>query len=273
MTLVDTHVHLYGVYQLGRAFDRAVLNFGFWKKRLGLPRGIPSLLMLAEAEGDDVFLRLQSGGLVEDDLGPWSVRRTGDPISLSLVRDDGGQLTIVAGRQLNTTEGVEVLALACVEHVRERRSLVDTIAWTLGHEGIPVLPWGFGKWLGRRGRLVRQIIESEWSAKIALGDTSYRPLAPSPPRNFRMAASHGIPILAGTDPLPYAGEQGKIGRYGLVLREEIDPGHLGCSARAYFGSLRGAVERYGQREPLLPNLWLQAHMQLRKRRNCPTPEP
>lgn len=269
MTLVDTHVHLYNAFRLSRALDCAATNFKRWNTHLGLPTRIPPLLMLVEAEDDDVFLRLRSGDLIEEDLGRWSVSRTGDAISLSLVRDDGDQLIIVAGRQLTTTEGVEVLALACVEDLRDRRSLIDTIAWTFRHGGMPVLPWGFGKWLGRRGRLVRQIIETEWSHKLALGDTSYRPRAPYPPRNFRMAASRGIPILAGTDPLPYAGQQGKIGRYGVVLREEIDAGQPGCSARACLRSLLGPVESYGQREPLLPNLRLQTHMQLRKLANRP----
>ncbi len=263
-SLVDTHVHLYGVFQLHRAFDGAVLNFRRWKDELGLPRRAPSILLLAETAGDDVFGRLRTGSVPREHLRSWSVAETGDQISLFLTRDDDERLIVVAGRQMTTTEGVELLALACTAQSQDRHPLLDMIAFISSNGGQPVLPWGFGKWTGKRGRLVEQILESSWATTIALGDTSYRPRTGRLPLPFRKAHDHGIPIYPGTDPLPFAGQESKIGRYGLVLREELDLRRPGFSLRGHLLSLRGPVERYGAGEPFLPSLGLQLRMQLWK---------
>ena len=127
MSLVDAHVHLYGVFQLHRALDGAVLNFRRWKDELGLSRKAPSILLLAEATGDDVFGRLRTGSMPPEQLRGWSVAETGDQISLFLTRDDDERLIVVAGRQIRTTEGVELLALACTAQPQDRQPLLDMI--------------------------------------------------------------------------------------------------------------------------------------------------
>ncbi len=264
MSLVDAHVHLYGVFQLHRAFDGAALNFRRWKDELGFSRNTPSILLLAETAGDDVFERLRTGSMPREQLRSWSVGETGDQISLFLTRDENERLIVVPGRQMTTTEGVELLALACTAQPQDRHPLLDMIAFISRNGGQPVLPWGFGKWIGKRGRLVEQVLESSWATRIALGDTSYRPRTGRLPSPFRKAHDLGIPIYPGTDPLPFGGQESKIGRYGLVLREELDLSRPGLSLRGHLSSLRGPVETYGAGEPLLPNLGLQIRMQLLK---------
>jgi hypothetical protein len=264
MSLIDAHVHLYGVFDLHLALDSAARNFQYWKERLGCSRSSFSVLLLAEAGDDDVFTRLQSGSLPRQ-LRRWSVSETGEPISLALTRDDGEQLILVAGRQVTTPEGIELLALACTAQPT-RLPLLEGVAFISEHGGLPVLPWGFGKWIGRRGKIVERILGSSEATGIALGDTSYRPRTGRLPPNFRKARDHRIPIYPGTDPLPFAGQESVIGSYGFVLRRELDPTRPGHSLLDQLSRSRGPVEPFGAREALLPNLSLQFRMQALKLR-------
>jgi len=70
-------------------------------------------------------------------------------------------LAIVAGRQLVTREGLELLALATGQELASGRSLTDSVRATLDVGGIPVLPWGFGKWWFQRGNTVRDFLQTE----------------------------------------------------------------------------------------------------------------
>ena len=266
MNLIDAHVHLYSTFRLHRAFDSAARNFRFWRETIGLPAETISVMLLAEAGDDEVFRQLRSGSL-QGKLGRWSVHTTDDAISLCLRRADGERLLLVAGHQITSAEGVEVLGLACASKPPDRLPLLDAMEVIAEEKGMPVLPWGFGKWIGRRGRIVQQIVRSPAAAtRIALGDTSYRPRTALLPQSFRTARALGIPVYPGTDPLPFQGEEDKIGRYGLVLRASLDASRPGISVRDHLSHTRSLVEPYGTRESTVANLILQLRMQLLKRR-------
>ncbi len=101
-----------------------------------------------------------------------------------------------------------------------------------------------------------------------LGDNSGRPALSVVPRLFKLAARLGIPILPGSDPLPFPGEERKIGRYGLVLRRGFDPTAPGESLKACLTGSTSQPTVYGGRERILPFLLLQARMQAHKRRRA-----
>jgi hypothetical protein len=54
-------------------------------------------------------------------------------------------------------------------------------------------------------------------AVVALADTTLRPLGWPEPALFQRARREGFRILAGSDPLPFAGEESRIGRYATVV--------------------------------------------------------
>jgi len=85
-----------------------------------------------------------------------------------------------------------------------------------------VLPWGFGKWTGKRGRIVRGILEGEPGRNFFLGDNSGRLALWPAPAEFAIAREKKVKILPGSDPLPYESQVRSIGRFGFVLERAID---------------------------------------------------
>ena len=84
-----------------------------------------------------------------------------------------------------------------------------------------VLPWGVGKWLGGRGRMIRDTIQAASASTIFLGDNGGRPWLWQVGQ-FDEAKQRGIKVLPGTDPLPIPGEQRRIGTFGFRMTAALD---------------------------------------------------
>ena len=61
-----------------------------------------------------------------------------------------------------------------------------------------VLAWGVGKWLFKRGKIIRQLIETYDSPYLLLGDNSGRPSFWPTPNLFKQAKLLNIPIINGS---------------------------------------------------------------------------
>ena len=134
------------------------------------------------------------------------------------------QLILVAGQQIVTRENIEVLGLQMTGRIADRISAEQTVQSVLDQGGIPVLAWGFGKWLFGRGRLIRQLLDRFEPAQMALGDSTMRPYGWLTPLIFRAAQRRGFRILHGSDALPFAGEEYWPGRYhSRISIDESDP--------------------------------------------------
>jgi len=117
-----------------------------------------------------------------------------------------------------------------------------------------MIPWGVGKWWGRRGRLVTNMIIAErGSSDIMLADNGGRPWCWARVPQFEMAKEQGMRIVAGTDPLPLKGEETRVGRYGF--RIQFDRAEDQSIADAF----RGALEN-----PSIPIQILGKRMGLRR---------
>jgi hypothetical protein len=196
--LIDGHVHVHACY------DEAAFLSSALRRLRGYGEGFPTL-MLAEIAGTNVFARWRDGG------GPWQASTTAE--SSSLVLD--GRLLVIAGRQIVTSEGVELLAQCSSEGFADGLPLNETIASVLAAGGLAVLPWGVGKWLGRRGALVA---EARTRFPVLLGDNAGRPTLWPRPALFRDRL-----VLLGTDPLALPSQQGVAGSYGFALSTAMDP--------------------------------------------------
>jgi hypothetical protein len=131
-------------------------------------------------------------------------------------------LVIVAGRQVVSREGVEVLALGTRQRFDDGKTAEGLIREVKQAGAIPVLPWGVGKWLGRRGRLVEDLIDAPNLSPLFIGDNSQRPTFWPRPTHFERANKRGIKNLPGSDPLPFPEEVRRAGSYGMTLRGKID---------------------------------------------------
>lgn len=209
---VDMHVHLYPFHRLHTVFDSAHRNL-----RQAAPEADRFALCLAERAGQHAFDAMRRGELKP---AVWRVGPAPEGGGLDLRAPDGSCLWLVPGRQLVTAERIEVLALGRDLALPDGQPLHDTIANVRAGGALPVLPWGFGKWLGARGRRVRAAIEGADPGSLAVADTYLRPRHAPPSPNLRLAASRGLAVLAGSDPLPQPGEEEVAGRYGVLVEGE-----------------------------------------------------
>ena len=220
--LVDAHAHLHPGFDLARSLGAAAANFRRATLALGAAASSRACMFLVEAEGTAPFRRLSSDSLP----GGWRQARTAEPASLLLVHDDHPPMVVVRGRQLRTAEGLEVLAVGVPDQggneLRDRRPIADTVRRAAGAAAVVILPWGFGKWRGRRARLMRATLRGSLPPRVFVGDTGNRPRLLPYPVLLREARAGGMWVLPGSDPLPLGSHAGRLGTCGAFLECEPD---------------------------------------------------
>ena len=92
-------------------------------------------------------------------------------------------------------------------------------------DALLVIPWGFGKWLGRRGAAVRAALERLDRRTICVGDNGGRLEWSREPRLMREARAKGFRVVPGSDPFPFGGDYRRVGRFGLCL--DMSPPRVG----------------------------------------------
>lgn len=214
-TFFDAHVHVYPEYDLDVLLSSLASN----ARRLA-PQAdcVAAAVMLREFQpGLGVALeaaRAPREWRIEPpdrEGGHWRALRGGEEIAL------------LPARQVATRERLELLGYFGEAPVPDGMPLRET-AYALSAAGYcGALAWGRGKWLFRRGRLV----------KFLLRDPSFRTLAPFvcdsalrppywPEPLFLEAEVDGFSVLAGSDPLPGAGRERAAGRYATLVDAPLD---------------------------------------------------
>lgn len=214
---------------------------------------------MAEQGGAEQFDRLRH----TTSAGPWTLQPT-EEAECILAHSARHRLAIIAGRQVQTAERVEVLALGTVAVLVDGNSLRETIAAVHSAEALAVLPWGFGKWWGRRGRLVQEHLNALDGPRVFLGDNGGRTPTPFEPSLLRIARASRIPILPGSDPLPLPHEVGRVGSFGLMV--ELARSDSGV-ARALKATINGLTEQpvtYGRLSPWRRALRTQLGLKLQR---------
>jgi hypothetical protein len=259
---VDAHVHLHPIFDLAVFVTSAARNVASAARALGVAEGDAiGVLLLSEGANEGAFARLRSAvGLA----AAWTVEPTLESESLR-VREGGRlRLIVVAGRQIVTRERVEVLCLLSGGNVSDGMPLDATIDAARAANGIPVLPWGFGKWTMRRGALVASVLRSR-PRDVFLGDNGGRLAAAPEPRLFAEGRRRGVPVLPGSDPLPFRREQARAGAFGFLADLRLDEERPAEALRGWLRALREPPPRYGMLETLGRFCRNQARMQWRKR--------
>lgn len=252
--LIDAHAHLRDV-QLGAALDVASASFGLAARRLGLEVGC-GLLLLAEPSGASRF-----DGLLGEDAGRWTLELTGDPEAILACRPGRLPVFVIAGSQIVTRENLEVHALMTRRRFRDGEALDRTIDAARGG-ALVALPWGAGKWWGRRGRLIAAALREY--PDVMPSDNGGRPRFWPLDRRIASARSTGRGVLAGSDPLPLRDDWRRLGSYGVVCEAQVDP------ERPLEGIREGLVgdprpRPYGNARSFAGFLCDQTLMQLRRR--------
>jgi hypothetical protein len=251
--LADGHVHLHTAAAIPGLLEAAL--------EVSRVNTAPLLLLLADPTGRDGFRELAASG---------RLRATGEARSLAFeaARDAAPRGFVVAGRQKVSREGLEVLALALdpadpLNSILDRTLPAEEIlnrALAAGAAG--VLPWGFGKWTGRRGKLAAELASRTALAAeplFFLGDVPQRCWPWPTPRAFRA----GPRVLAGTDPLPLPGAEATVARYGFTLEGRLDPDRPAASLLALLRQGR-PVRAVGRRDGVFATLSQQLRLRLRR---------
>jgi len=263
--LVDAHVHFHSCFAERTFLDAAARNFALAGTRLGLDSPPLGVLLFTESAGENAFRRFHAEAGDRLPAG-WQFLRTGESLSLLAVRDGEIRLLLVAGRQVVTSERLEILALGCDSDIPDGSTFERALRDVRRAEALPVLPWGLGKWWFRRGRIAADIVERQDPGDFFLGDNAGRPYGSPRPALFARAESRRIKILPGTDPFPFPDHVGRAGSYGFVLAHALGRETPAQDLKAALRSDDAQLRPYGRGEALFGFVRDQLAMQLRRRR-------
>lgn len=262
--LVDAHVHFHATFDPGAFLAAARGHFATAAAALGSSSDYAAYLLLTESADANWFARLEecaaTGWAVSEG---WTVERTPDERQVRVSHTDGTALNVVAGRQIVTAEQLEVLALGTSALVPDGYPITETLRRVRGLGALVVLPWGFGKWLGRRGQRAREIVMAAEPGELFLGDNSGRLRGSAEPELFTLARGRGIGVLPGTDPFPFPEQAANVGRVGFAVRSEQPLANWPALREAIVA--QSQLTPYGELESPLPFVRNQIAMQLRKR--------
>ncbi|MGH7629351.1 MAG: hypothetical protein ACREOF_08160 [Gemmatimonadales bacterium] len=261
--LVDSHVHFHRCFDPTRFLSAALANLRAAAAESGVPGPVAGFLMLTESAGESAFRRFQAGALVPDQ--PWKLRPTGEERSLVAGSDTPDVVTLVAGRQIVTRDRLEVLALGTLDELPDGLPFGETVARVKKSGAVAVIPWGFGKWWFRRGRLVGELVRTKGDT-LFLGDNGGRLRYAPRPRLFADAARHGVYVLPGSDPLPFPSQNTRAGSFGCFIEGPLNDDRPAESLLALLGELTHQPRAFGRAEGLTRFAVSQIRMQLRKRR-------
>lgn len=261
---MDGHVHCHGCFDRDAFLDGAMENLSRAAATRATGTAFEGCLWFAETSTDDRF-----GAFAAEAGRPgearWRFEGTREEEALIARREDGARIWIVAGRQVETPEGLEVLALGTRRRFPRDLTLEEALDQALDSGAIAVVPWGFGKWWFGRGRQVRGLLERRTAGTLFLGDNAGRPQAAREPRLFRLGRERGFLVLPGSDPLPFPEQQARAGRYGFVAHGTVDPARPASSLKRVVRSLSRQPIPFGRREDPLGFIRNQVRMQVRKR--------
>jgi len=263
ITILDAHVHIHECFDVSALLDHAHDNFCQAARACGSSERFNGVLLLTESGANRFEELRQSADTARHLWGHWRMNTNDEAHSLT-ASSSGKELSIVAGRQIVTAERLEILALGLAGEIMSGLPIHETMLAVQATGALCVLPWGFGKWTGKRGRIVRDTLDRRPGRNFFLGDNAGRLGLWPAPGEFRMAARRHIKILPGSDPLPFPDHVSRVGRVGFALDRTID------GSRPFQEIGRALLDEdeepkpYGALERLLPFVRHQVAMQLRK---------
>ena len=271
MIYIDAHVHLHDCFHLISFFDHIEKNIQSLLKYPIESGRISGCLFLTEPSNANYFERIRNNDLALTRRGPnepagWRVLDTSESVSMLISNEVGFRILLIAGQQLQTAEGLEVLAVAPNYRVSEGKPLEQMISEVIEADGLAIIPWGFGKWMGRRGKVLRGILERSNPAEFFLGDNGGRPKFLPEPYLFRLAKQKSIRILPGSDPLPFPNEVNRAGSFGLLFKGEINRQKPAGDLKLKLTNPEHEFETFGQLETAVRFFKHQVLMQLVKRK-------
>jgi hypothetical protein len=225
-------------------------------------------LAIVDAEDDNGFGRLCDGVSrsrdIDSDETEWTLYETEETTSARFERDSS-VVVALRGRQIRTAENLEVLAIGTDADLEDGLSIRETLDELAEVEAVPIIPWGFGKWFGRRGRILNNLLEESEPTDFFLGDNSNRPIGTTRPALFARAETRGFRILPGSDPLPFPREHRSVGRAAFTLPGRLDLSKPASDLKLRLSEHPTTIQSFVRRESPLRFLHNQLMMQWTRR--------
>lgn len=224
--LVDSHCHLHDISDLSTVLDHAASAFKQAAGKNNISGGWYGGLVFTDSAKSTSFSHIRY--MIESsqdkllNVDNWNLQLTADEAALTATNHVGQIIFIFAGQQIITREKLELLSILAATRIADGVTLNDGINQVTEQGGLPVLPWGVGKWLGKRGKIVTETILTNPTRPLFLGDISTRPKGWNKVSQFSLAQKNNIPILRGTDPLAVKNPEKRGGDFGFIIKGELD---------------------------------------------------
>jgi hypothetical protein len=192
---------------------------------------------------------------------------TKEDTSVAARRPDGESILIIAGRKIITSENLELLALGTRGTFEMGRPLEEMVDRIKRQNALPAIPWAVGKWIGKRGKVVRKILDNASRPDFILCDNGNRPVFWPRPALFHSAERKGIRVLAGSDALHFASESHRVGIFANIARATIDPDRPAEGLMNMLLDPDIRISTYGKLETPIRFFRNQFAMQVLKRKN------
>lgn len=273
MILLDTHVHLYHPQDLNRLLHCAQQNFKTIANGFGDDLSYDAVVCLTQTAKSPSVIQLLdiANDMAESSVasGDWQVHMTKEKASLEMRALDETRdqqiIYLIGGQQIVSCEKLEVLSIGNQIQIPDGISLKETIYAVRESGGIPIIPWGVGKWLGRRGNIVKKLIMKESKVHYFLGDNSARPKCWPYVHLFNLARKKGVEVLNGSDPLNIASEIDKPGRFGVALPSaKIDSQHPAKKIKKLLSDRHQIKKNYGTPQSLKSFMSSQLRLNLKR---------
>ncbi len=266
--LIDAHVHIHPFFDLNSFFVATFNNLESIISKYSIDQRHDSVIILTEGGENHVFSFMKQKG--KHNIGDISFQDTEEPGSLIAERK-GKKLVLVSGRQIISLENLELLIIGNDIEIEDRKkNIMELIKVAQDHNSIPIIPWGVGKWLGKRGKIIEKIINTRQNKPLLLGDNGNRPSLWPKPKIFKQAIKNNIPILSGSDPLPLKSHTTRAGTFGSYLPEKtLDMTYPAKSLNNILTSVSPQdISDFGSTTPLHKFFKEQMQINICKRLSC-----
>jgi hypothetical protein len=260
--MVDAHVHIHEQFDLNSFFLSSLQNFREALNRFHMDQPFVSFLLLTESSGVNFFSDMTRMADQQVPEHNFTIKTTGERSTLKVITNCSQELFVVAGRQIITSEHLEILALGLNEDYPDYRPTHTVLEDLANFRCLRVVPWGVGKWLGQRGNIIRSLITNWETGSLFLGDNGNRPSVWPLPKLFERARAEQIYNLPGSDPLPLAQAVNKAGSYGVMLPISINTEAPFQSLMTAIVSMPQAMIPFGATESLIPFIRNQIQIRL-----------
>jgi hypothetical protein len=255
---VDGHVHFHDVAAVAPTLEAAARNF---RAAGGRSPGLLGALLLTQSARERVFEALQG----VERSGDWTIGSLPDEPETLLARHGERTIAIVCGRQVRAADGLEVLGLGTLQAFPDGLPFDEAVETVRRSGALTVVPWGFGKWNGARGRRVQSLLSRVGPREVLLGDNGSRLSWLGLPSLLRSSQRRGFRLLPGTDPFPFAGGHRRVGQFGFLADCRPSPAAPWRGLRAWLEACAESPPAYGEATGPIRFVFNQAGIQIYNR--------